>query len=395
MSQIKNWANCDDDSDDDSGGNKVSIEAKTTSEMEENSTRSSEVSSGKTELRYQNKKIFDRRNHDVNTERQNRPTRMNQSKSFPDANHPLSIQLNNLNFRATVDDVGNYFHKGGCNVADVQLGVNGEGKSDGSALVIFEDKESLLTAYQANGMEFMGRTVKIINFQRKSRSNPDVDNIPPRSKLIERRSNKDDSVDKWVRQGVANISVSDVAPKVSRNEVSVAKIHIQEKEQTKTETKDDGTSIKTRSKLVLEPRKIQITDSVTSVSPTYIFGTGKPREEKLKESSKLSVDHDKPQLPEEIQNQPIVSKYVVIDSNDSKIKNSELHNKRSQVIKKDLNNGSFTNRPKSKYQGAKSSEQESHSSPKSKGKPLSRNAFVAKANATDSKQVRIILMNCL
>ena len=76
-------------------------------------------------------------------------------------NGPFVAFVGNLPFNITVNELGNFFHGGGCHVADVVIKVDEFKKPRGFAHVTFEDRDSLIEAFKATGCLLGGREIKV------------------------------------------------------------------------------------------------------------------------------------------------------------------------------------------------------------------------------------------
>lgn len=100
-----------------------------------------------------------------------------------------------LSFNAYDNDVREIFDECG-NVLNVKLLVRPDGKSKGSAFIKFSSKNSFNKALELNGMEHMGRTLKIEQAQNQSRD---------RQQNQDRRSNNFDRNNRSEAPGTAVI----------------------------------------------------------------------------------------------------------------------------------------------------------------------------------------------
>lgn len=82
---------------------------------------------------------------------------------------PFIAFVGNLDFNATENDVGDFFYSGKCDVVNVVIHMDPDGRSRGFAHVEFADKISLEYALTANGMAWMGRELKV-DVQEKKQS---------------------------------------------------------------------------------------------------------------------------------------------------------------------------------------------------------------------------------
>eukprot|EP00595_Chromulina_sp_UTEXLB2642_P000370 CAMPEP_0196762276 /NCGR_PEP_ID=MMETSP1095-20130614/1683_1 /TAXON_ID=96789 ORGANISM="Chromulina nebulosa, Strain UTEXLB2642" /NCGR_SAMPLE_ID=MMETSP1095 /ASSEMBLY_ACC=CAM_ASM_000446 /LENGTH=524 /DNA_ID=CAMNT_0042112861 /DNA_START=31 /DNA_END=1605 /DNA_ORIENTATION=- len=178
----------------------------------------------------------------------------NKNSNFKDRyNNQYVIIVDNVSFSASVDDIGNFFAKGGCNVRNVR-----PMKSKGKFEVTFEDEESYQLAFDANGFNFMKRSLQIFDkkdfYDKKPIRNTDQD-------------------DKWNKVPVDN------KPK---------KILEKPKDITPVEAAPS-----VRPPLDIQPRTKPLEEIGKVEKAAAIFGEGKPRVEKLVEPVKpVSVNKD-------------------------------------------------------------------------------------------------------
>lgn len=69
---------------------------------------------------------------------------------------PYVIEVTNLNYKATRDEIGHFFANGGCHVLVVQ-----PGPQEGTATVEFKDESSLVNSRGAHNTSFLGRDIRI------------------------------------------------------------------------------------------------------------------------------------------------------------------------------------------------------------------------------------------
>jgi hypothetical protein len=70
------------------------------------------------------------------------------------------VHVGNLAYSVTDDDLGNFFHAGGCQVQDAHVYVDG-GKSRGYGVVILVDEASFQQSLTANGADLLGRNISV------------------------------------------------------------------------------------------------------------------------------------------------------------------------------------------------------------------------------------------
>ena len=92
------------------------------------------------------------------------PSPRNNNNSEIQMTGPFVAYVGNLAFSATTHDIGNFFHNGGCNVSEVTILMDEGGKPRGFAHVEFGDRESLISSFEADGHELLGRKLKV-NYQ--------------------------------------------------------------------------------------------------------------------------------------------------------------------------------------------------------------------------------------
>lgn len=77
-------------------------------------------------------------------------------------NGPFKSYVGNLPYEVTEDLLGGFFFDGGCNVKEVHLVMDRDTqRPKGFGYVEFEDKESLMKALEATGVDFGGRNIKV------------------------------------------------------------------------------------------------------------------------------------------------------------------------------------------------------------------------------------------
>jgi RNA recognition motif-containing protein len=74
---------------------------------------------------------------------------------------PFVAYVGNLPYAVTDNMVGNFFDQGGCDVQDVIIKLDSDGRPRGFALVEFKNRESLVTALGADGENLSGRNIKV------------------------------------------------------------------------------------------------------------------------------------------------------------------------------------------------------------------------------------------
>jgi translation initiation factor 4B len=84
---------------------------------------------------------------------------------------PFMAYVGNLPFNVTDNTIGNFFDKGGCDVADVIVKLDNDGRPRGFALVEFKNRDSLIRALGADGENLGGRNIKVdVDTKKKSSS---------------------------------------------------------------------------------------------------------------------------------------------------------------------------------------------------------------------------------
>ena len=76
-------------------------------------------------------------------------------------NGPFIAYVGNLNYATTAQTIGEYFQGGGCDVTDVKILTERDGRPRGYANVTFSDRESLVAAMEANGTDLEGRSISV------------------------------------------------------------------------------------------------------------------------------------------------------------------------------------------------------------------------------------------
>lgn len=70
------------------------------------------------------------------------------------------IHVGNLAYSVTDDDLGGFFHSGGCSVQDAHVYLDGN-RSRGYGVVIFTDEASFQKSLAANGADLLGRNITV------------------------------------------------------------------------------------------------------------------------------------------------------------------------------------------------------------------------------------------
>eukprot|EP01038_Epipyxis_sp_PR26KG_P005000 gene5000-6985_t len=81
------------------------------------------------------------------------------SKELVAENLSYFAQVNQVNFKATEQDVNNFFSTNGCNINHLELLLGGNGKPTGSAIIEFSDLKSLDICISLNNAVFLGRKI--------------------------------------------------------------------------------------------------------------------------------------------------------------------------------------------------------------------------------------------
>jgi RNA recognition motif. (a.k.a. RRM, RBD, or RNP domain) len=74
---------------------------------------------------------------------------------------PFVAYVGNLPYSITARDVGEFFERGDCDVADVIIKMDEQGRGRGFAHVEFKNRDSLLKSFEANGYEIGQRSIKV------------------------------------------------------------------------------------------------------------------------------------------------------------------------------------------------------------------------------------------
>ena len=106
---------------------------------------------------------------DTGRDMQQAPSSRNSTSDIP-MTGPFVAFVGNLPFDTTENDVGNFFHDGGCNVDRITIKLDDSGKSRGFAHVEFSDRKSLILSFDANGARFGGRDMKVDYQSSRSKS---------------------------------------------------------------------------------------------------------------------------------------------------------------------------------------------------------------------------------
>lgn len=198
----------------------------------------------------------------------------------------------------TENDLGNFFHSGGCSVVDVKVQTDREtGKSRGFAHVEVRDVASLEKGLTASGVEFMGR-----------RLNVDVGR-PPRKddRKDDRRGGDRDRGDRD-RGGRGDRDRDRAAPRYEQDNTPLER-GLKVERRDRPERSDRGDRNKPprageaapaadavpaapeRKKIEIKPRSVPVGAAPSASAPptsySSIFGGAKPREEKVVEKRAL------------------------------------------------------------------------------------------------------------
>jgi len=141
-----------------------------------------------------------------------RPRRRNDGpQKEPPTRPPFIAFVGNLSFKITEDDLGDFFAEH-CTVKSVRIIVDREsGRSKGYGYVTFEDRDSLVTALEATGVDLDGRSIRVDVAEEKETPNRDFGR-PARNQSgdYNHPPSRADSVDKWERG--KKVPVSDKRP---------------------------------------------------------------------------------------------------------------------------------------------------------------------------------------
>lgn len=97
-------------------------------------------------------------NNNNNNERKENNFKSDKEYSNKGKQTPYVLFVSNLNFKAKESDISNFF---GSSVSNVKFLLNDEGKSKGCCFVSFTDENSMNTALTKNGVDLLGRKVKV------------------------------------------------------------------------------------------------------------------------------------------------------------------------------------------------------------------------------------------
>lgn len=76
-------------------------------------------------------------------------------------NGPFFAYVGNLPYNISEREVGEFFVRGDCDVQDVIIKLDDQGRGRGYAHVEFKNRESLLKSFEANGYEIGQRSIKV------------------------------------------------------------------------------------------------------------------------------------------------------------------------------------------------------------------------------------------
>lgn len=189
---------------------------------------------------------------------------------------PYWAFVGNLKFNLVENDIGNYFHGGGCAVKDVMMKLDEQGKSRGFALVEFMDRESLLQSFKANGEMLGSRPIKVdyhSNSDRRDRGN----------------HGREETGNSWSRapkrEPSASTSQGDISRQNSRGsdrggDRGGGGSPRGNNNRDRSSRESEQASPAVRTKIVLAPRKVPLEgEEQPAPRVSDIFGGGKPHDE--------------------------------------------------------------------------------------------------------------------
>lgn len=198
-----------------------------------------------------------------------------------DGPSPFLVIVSNLKYEATIDDVGNFFVGGGCDVIDIKMSSEAKGR----ALVYMQDRESQEKSLGADGHDFMGRPLHVRVYHDHSRNSQNMTDRRTQDRPRNTASsNRPGGLSDRERHDPSNYVPSRKLNAWDRGHTSEpvrARPSAElpsEPIPNKQSDKSDGTQPKERPPLKLKPRTAPIEEIGKPVSASSIFGEGKPRD---------------------------------------------------------------------------------------------------------------------
>jgi RNA recognition motif-containing protein len=208
----------------------------------------------------------DRRKENEDTRRQQGNDRRGGVESIPD-NGPYKASVGNLNFHTSAKTLAEFFIDGRCDVTDVQLDENADGRKNGYGHVTFSDRDSLVKALTADGVELEGRNIRVYIDKRGQFNNRRGGPEPSRA----------DEADKWDRGQKRQ-------PRTGGRSEGDA-------EGGRREGGSGGGSGKSRPVINIAPRSIPVEATTGDASrSSSIFGDAKPRDDRAYEEARQKRD---------------------------------------------------------------------------------------------------------
>lgn len=204
-----------------------------------------------------------RRKENEDQRRQQGNDRRGGVESIPD-NGPYKASIGNLNFNTSARTLGEFFLNGQCDVTDVRLDENADGRKNGYGHVTFSDRESLVNALTADGVELDGRSIRV---------------------YIDKRGQWND------RRGGSQPSRADEADKWDRGQKRQPRAGGRKSDDgERTEGSGGRDSGKSRPVINIAPRSIPVEASADTARSSSIFGDAKPRDDRAYEEARKKRD---------------------------------------------------------------------------------------------------------
>lgn len=219
----------------------------------------------------------------------------------------FTVCVGNLSYATTEENLGDFFHEGGCKVKSVHIPMGQDGKSRGFGFIEFQDRESADLALKANDESLNGRRIKVEPRENRPRDSRRGDRVS-KGDRYERGDRRDRDRYEGGRTGgrgreqrnrdVDNDWVKGEALEEAETRTGTGHRDTRDKDRDSGRERGRGGGRgrrdaesheqtpseqppATRPKLVLQPRKAPLEPAV--VPKGSIFGEGKPRDASITE----------------------------------------------------------------------------------------------------------------
>lgn len=234
-------------------------------------------------------------------ERGESQTRRNSNSDIP-MNGPFFAYVGNLPYSATTRDVGEFFEGGQCDVQDVIIKLDEQGRGRGFAHVEFKNRESLLKSFEANGCEMGSRCIKVDYHPVKSK-NDRGGRMGGGGDRDRNENNREETEVSWVRAPRREPAplppkpesnrpiVRGTAPGDRNSDRGSSRGVNNNRDRPTREQEQQPPAV--RPKIILAPRKVNVEGEEQPVARVSdIFGGGKPHDENKYEVSAPSARSD-------------------------------------------------------------------------------------------------------